>query len=191
MHRLALAAALVITHGASATPAAYQFDPTHTSIEFHIEHLGFSFKNGRFDRFTGSFEFDPADPSRSSVQIRIPVDSIDTDVPALDEHLQKPDFFDVGKYPSIDFRSTQVTTLDDKRLRVTGNLTLHGVTKPVSLDVTINKIGPHPFTQSPAVGFSARTALKRSDFGMDTMLGMIGDEVEVRIETEAQQQAVQ
>lgn len=189
MHRLALAAALAFAGSAAAAPADYKFDQAHTSIEFHIEHLGFSFKNGGFDRFTGSLSFDPADPSKSSVQVSIPVDSIDTNVPALDEHLQKPDFFDVGKYPSIEFKSTEVSAVGDKSLKVTGDLTLHGVTKPVTLDVTINKIGPHPFTKAPAVGFSARTTLKRSQFGMDMMLGMLGDEVEVRIETEAQQQA--
>lgn len=169
-----------------AAPQVYQFDKAHTNIIFFISHLGFSNMEGEFKKFDGTLNFDPENIAASSVQVSIQVDGVATDVPALDEHLQKPDFFNAAQFPSMDFASTAVTVASDNHLTVTGNLTLLGVSKPVTLDVLLNKAGPHPFSKAPAAGFSATTTIKRSDFGMNFMQGMLGDEVSIRIETEAQ-----
>lgn len=169
-----------------AAPQVYQFDKAHTNIIFFINHLGFSNKFGEFRTFDGTLNFDPDDISASSVHVSIPVDSVDTDVPKLDEHLQKAEFFNAAQFPTMDFTSTAVTVVGDNRLKVTGNLTLLGVTKPVTLDVVLNKAGPHPYSKAPAAGFSATATIKRSDFGMTAYAGMLGDEVSIRIETEAQ-----
>lgn len=185
----ALAAALIaasLSTPAVAAPQAYQFDKGHTNILFFIDHLGFSKMVGEFRSFDGVLNFDPENPAASSVQINIQVNSVSTDVKALDEHLQKPEFFNAEQFPAMSFNSTAVTTAGDGKLKVVGDLTLLGVTKPVTLDVTVNKAAPHPFTKAPAAGFSATATLKRSDFGMSAMLGMLGDDVSIRIETEAQ-----
>lgn len=186
---LALAAALFATSlstPAVAAPQSYQFDKAHTHILFFIDHMGFSKMVGQFRGFDGTLDFDPADPAASSVSVSIQVASVATDVEKLDEHLRKPDFFDAEKFPTMTFASTSVAAAGEGKLKVVGNLTLLGVTKPVTLDVTVNKAGPHPFTKAPAAGFSITGSIKRSDFGMNFMQGMLGDEVAIRIETEAQ-----
>jgi len=186
---IALAAALLATSlstPAVAAPQSYQFDKAHTNILFFIDHLGFSKMAGEFRRFDGVLHFDPTDPAASSVTVSIEVASVATDVAKLDEHLRKPDFFNAETFPTMTFTSTSVVAAGEGQLQVAGNLTLLGVTKPVTLDVMINKAGPHPFTKAPAAGFSAVATLKRSDFGMNFMQGMLGDEVAIRIETEAQ-----
>lgn len=190
MHKtLALAVALFaagLSTPAAAAPQAYQFDKAHTNILFFIEHLGFSKMMGEFRSFDGVLNFDPENPAASSVQVSIRVDGVSTDVKALDEHLQKPEFFNTAQFPAMTFNSTAVAVVSPGKLKVTGDLTLLGVTKPVTLDVSVNKAAPHPFTKAPAAGFSATATLKRSDFGMSAMLGMLGDDIEIRIETEAQ-----
>lgn len=169
-----------------AAPQVYQFDKAHTNILFFINHLGFSNMVGEFRKFDGALNFDPENIPASSVQVSIQVDGVETDVPKLNEHLQKAEFFNAAQFPTMDFASTAVTVAGENQLKVTGNLTLLGVTKPVTLDVVLNKAGPHPFSKAPAAGFSATATIKRSDFGMTTMAGMLGDEVSIRIETEAQ-----
>lgn len=190
MHKtLALAVALFaagFTTPAVAAPQAYQFDKAHTNILFFIEHLGFSKMMGEFRSFDGVLNFDPENPAASSVEVSIRMDGVATDVKALDEHLQKPEFFNTAQFPAMTFNSTAVAVVSPGKLKVTGDLTLLGVTKPVTLDVSVNKAAPHPFSKAPAAGFSATATLKRSDFGMSAMLGMLGDDIEIRIETEAQ-----
>jgi polyisoprenoid-binding protein YceI len=185
-HIAALLLAVTVASPVFAAPQAYQFDKAHTNIIFFISHLGFSNMEGEFKKFDGTLNFDPENVAASSVQVSIQVDGVATDVPALDEHLQKAEFFNAAQFPSMDFASTAVTVAGDNRLKVTGNFTLLGVTKPVTMDVILNKAGPHPFSKAPAAGFSATTTIKRSDFGMSAMLGMLGDEVSIQIETEAQ-----
>ncbi|PKM03737.1 MAG: hypothetical protein CVV16_07875 [Gammaproteobacteria bacterium HGW-Gammaproteobacteria-6] len=184
-----IAALLLATTFASpvfAAPQVYQFDKAHTNIIFFINHLGFSNMEGEFKKFDGTLNFDPENIAGSSVQVSIQVDGVATDVPALDEHLQKADFFNAAQFPTMDFASTAVSITGENQFKVTGNLTLLGVTQPVTLDVVLNKAGPHPFSKAPAAGFSATTTIKRSDFGMTAMTGMLGEEVSIRIETEAQ-----
>ena len=180
------AAALLLVAGiAVAAPVRYDLDPNHTRIDFSWTHFGFSHPMGRFDRFDGDFRFDPADPTKSSVTVTIPVSSIDTGVAKLDAHLQTADFFDVANYPTATFKSTRVERAGEHGLKVTGDLTLHGVTRPVVLDVAINKIGPHPMAGRAAAGFDATTTIKRSDFGISNYVPNVSDEIRLSISTEA------
>ena len=181
----AAAALLLVAGVAVAAPVRYDLDPNHTRIDFSWTHFGFSHPMGRFDRFDGDFRFDPADPTKSSVTVTIPVSSIDTGVAKLDAHLQTADFFDVANYPTATFKSTRVERAGEHGLEVTGDLTLHGVTKPVVLDVVINKIGPHPMAGRAAAGFDATATIKRSDFGISNYVPNVSDEIELSISTEA------
>jgi polyisoprenoid-binding protein YceI len=181
-----VAVALLFVAGtAIAAPVRYDLDPNHTRIDFSWTHFGFSHPMGRFDKFDGDFRFDPADPTKSSVTVTIPVSSIDTGVAKLDAHLQSADFFDVTKYPSATFKSTRVERVGEHGLKVTGDLTLHGVTKPVVLDVRINKIGPHPMAGRAAAGFDATATIKRSDFGISAYVPNVSDEITLSISAEA------
>ncbi|HEX2596306.1 MAG TPA: YceI family protein [Luteimonas sp.] len=181
----AAAALLLVAGTAVAAPVRYDLDPNHTRIDFSWTHFGFSHPMGRFDRFDGDFRFDPADPTKSSVTVTIPVSSIDTGVAKLDAHLQTADFFDVANYPTATFKSTRVERAGEHGLKVTGDLTLHGVTRPVVLDVVINKIGPHPMAGRAAAGFDATTTIKRSDFGISNYVPNVSDEIRLSISTEA------
>lgn len=185
MRRSLLLAALFVSGVALAAPTRYDLDAKHTQVRFGWSHLGFSHQVGRFDRFDAQFQFDPADPTRSTLAVDIPIASIDTGVPALDEHLRSPDFFDAAKFPTATFRSTKVEAVGSKALKVSGDLTLHGVTRPVVLDVTINQIGPYPMGGRPSAGFDATTTLKRSDFGIDRFAPNVSDEIALTITAEA------
>ena len=165
----------------------YTIDPTHTQVEFTYSHMGFSNITGRFDTVRGEFLFDPADPTKSSVSITIPVESISTGVDKLDEHLLKADFFDAATYPTATFKSTGVTAAGEGALKVAGDLTIHGVTRPVVMDVTINKVGTHPMTKANAAGFDASFDIKRSEFGVGGYAPAVSDEVRIEITVEAQQ----
>jgi len=178
--------ALLAAGIAQAAPTRYDLDPKHTQVRFGWSHLGFSHQVGRFDEFDAKFQFDPVDPTRSTLEVTIPIAGIDTGVAALDEHLRSPDFFDAGKYPTATFRSTKVEAVGTKALKVSGDLTLHGVTKPVVLDVTINQVGPYPMGGRPAAGFDATTTLKRSDFGISKYVPNVSDDIALSITTEAQ-----
>ncbi|MCW5577511.1 MAG: YceI family protein [Dokdonella sp.] len=142
--------------------------------------------SGQFGKIEGTLDFDAAAPTKAKVEVSIDMKSINTNVPALDEHLQKADFFDVVQFPQATFRSTKVETgKDDRHFRVTGDLTLHGVTKPVVLEVTLNKAAAHPMRKKDAIGFDATATLKRSDFGVGAFAPNVSDEVSLRITTEA------
>jgi len=181
-----LATALLLAAGsATAAPVRYDLDPNHTRIDFSWTHFGFSHPMGRFDRFDGDFRFDPADPTKSSVTVTFPIDSIDTGVAKLDAHLKTDEFFDVAKYPTATFKSTRVERSGEHGLKVAGDLTLHGVTKPVVLDVTVNKVGRHPMAGRDAAGFDASATIKRSDFGISNYVPNVSDEIRLSISTEA------
>ena len=185
MRRSFLFAALLVSGVALAAPTRYDLDSKHTQVRFGWSHLGFSHQVGRFDKFDAQFQFDPADATKSTLVVEIPIDSIDTGVAALDEHLRSPDFFDAAKFPTATFKSTKVEAVGPKALKVSGDLTLHGVTKPVVFDVTINQIGPYPMGGRPAAGFDATTTLKRSDFGIDRYVPNVSDEIALTITAEA------
>ena len=185
--RLVLATLIAAASFSAQAADKYDIDPTHTQVQFTYNHLGFSNITGRFDEVKGDFLFDAADPTKSSVSITIPVASISTGVAKLDEHLLKADFFDATQFPTATFKSTGVTAAGEGKLAVAGDLTIHGVTRPVVLDVTINGIGEHPMRKLPAAGFDATATIKRSDFGVGAYVPAVGDEVTLRITVEATQ----
>jgi len=167
----------------------YTFDPNHSQIRFGWNHFGFSNIEADFREFSGELMLDTADMSKSSVTVTIPLTSVDTGVVKLDQHLQSPDFFDVAKFPAATFKSSAVEQAGTNKLRVTGDLTLHGVTKPVVLDVTINKLAKHPMSGADTAGFDARATVKRSDFGVDKYAPNVSDEVWIEITTETKKEA--
>ena len=185
--RLVLATLIAAASFSAQAADKYDIDPTHTQVQFTYNHLGFSNITGRFDEVKGDFLFDAADPTKSSVSITIPVASISTGVAKLDEHLLKADFFDATQFPTATFKSTGVTAAGEGKLAVAGDLTIHGVTRPVVLDVTINGIGEHPMRKLPAAGFDATATIKRSDFGVGAYVPAVGDEVTLSITVEATQ----
>jgi len=183
---LASAFALALTAtSAKAEPVNYDFDKAHSSIEFYINHLGFSNFQGEFQGFDGTLVFDEANPENSMVEVSVDVASVDTDVEALDTHLKSADFFDVAKFPAMTFKSKSIKVTGENTGEITGDFTLMGITKELTLNTTLNKSGEHPIMKKQFVGFSATGTLKRSDFGITTYLPALGDEVTIRIETEA------
>ncbi|MDQ3205625.1 MAG: YceI family protein [Pseudomonadota bacterium] len=179
---LALAGASAV---AFAAPVTYKIDPTHTDVIASWSHFGFSKPIAHFGKVDGTITYDPENVGQSSVNVTIPLSGMESHVAAFNEHLRGSDFFDAEKYPVITFASTAVEAAGSDKLRVTGDLTLHGVTRPVVLDVTINKVGQQPMAKRPAAGFDATTTIKRSDFGVDKYAPNVSDEVQIRITTEA------
>lgn len=170
---------------AQAETKAYKIDPTHTQVYASYLHAGFSNIAIRFNKVEGEFLFDAAKPANSSLNVKVPITSLDTGVEKFDKHLWSADFFDAEKFPEATFKSTKVTAAGKGKLKLLGDLTIHGVTKAVTFDVTINGIAPHPMMKSPSAGFDAVTKIKRSDFGVGKYVPMVGDEVTMRITMEA------
>ena len=166
---------------------SYQLDPAHTYPYFSISHLGFSTMRGRFNNTTGNFTLDKA-KGTGSVEIEIDVNSIDTAFEKRNEHLRSPDFFNAAEFPKMTYKSTKVTINKDNTAVVEGNLTMHGVTKPVTLKVDKITCGANPMNKKEMCGFNATATLKRSDFGINTFLPAIGDEVSMDIEAEGYKQ---
>lgn len=187
LKRLVLVSLLSLSAFAAFAAGPYAIDGSHTQVQFTYSHFGFSNITGRFDKVEGDFQFDAADPSQSSIAVSIPVSSLSTGVEKLDAHLLTADFFDAEKFPTATFKSTAVEAAGEGKLKVAGDLTIHGVTKPVVLDVTINKIGEHPMAKVPAAGFDATTTIKRSEFGVGGYVPAVGDEVTLRITMETRQ----
>lgn len=177
-------ALLLAATPAFAAPDKYSFDPAHTQILFSVSHLGFSHSHGRFNTFDGSFTFDEKNPEASSVDVTIDTGSVDMGSKEWDDAVKADALLNAKKFPKMMFKSTSVTKTDEKTGTVTGDLTLLGVTKPVTLSVTFNKSGNHPYTKNHLAGFSASATLKRSDFGMAKYIPDVGDEVSITIEVE-------
>lgn len=182
---IAVAALLATAGTAVAAPVTYKLDPGHTMVLFSWNHFGFSNPTANFGQVDGTLVYDEKDPSKATVEATLPLSGLDTFVPKLDEHLKSADFFDAAKYPTVTFKSTKVTPAGKGKLKVTGDLTVHGVTKPVTLDVTLNGVGPHPMTKVQSVGFDATAMIKRSDFGVGAYVPNVSDEIKIRITTEA------
>lgn len=167
----------------------YAIDPTHAHAAFRVSHLGFSHTLGQFKDISGALTFDQENPEASAVSVTIGTASVDSANEARDEHLRKPDFLNVEAYPTMTFTSTGVEVTGENTGKVTGDLTLLGVTKPVTLDVTFNQAGPHPFDPSKIIaGFSATGEIDRTDFGMAYAAPAIGEKVEIMIEVEARKE---
>ena len=168
-----------------AKPVAYQIDPTHTATVFSWNHFGFSTPSANFSDIQGTINVDNAKPANSSVNVTIPLSSLNTNVKVLDEHLLKADFFDAEKYPNITFKSTKVQALAHNKYKITGDLTIKNVTKPVVLDAVLNKQAVHPMSKAQTIGFNATTSFDRSAFGVGAYVPNVGDKITVNITTEA------
>ncbi|MBP4978218.1 polyisoprenoid-binding protein [Acinetobacter baumannii] len=168
-----------------AAPVDYKIDPTHTATVFSWNHFGFSTPSANFSDIQGVIKVDNAKPANSSVNVTIPLSSVNTNVPALDKEFQEEAWFNAAKYPNITFKSTKVETKDKKHFKITGDLTVKGITKPVVLDAVLNKQGEHPMAKVPAIGFNATTSFNRSDFGLGNYVPNVGDKITVNITTEA------
>lgn len=181
----ALVSAALFTAPVSAAPVSYQIDPQHLSVAFIVNHLGFSNLIGRFNTASGTLGFDKAAPAASTLNVTVDAASVDTNHAKRDEHLRSPDFFNTKEFPRITFKSTRIEKTGETTGTLTGDLTMLGVTKPVTLTVTFNKEGVSPASKLETVGFSARGTVKRSDFGMKYGVPHIGDDIELLIEAEA------
>lgn len=183
--KFALSVALAgVSAVAFAAPVVYKMDPNHTDVTASWSHFGFSNPTAHFGKVDGTITYDPAHVGQSSVIVVIPLAGLDAHVEKFNEHLRSSDFFDAERFPTITFKSTKVEAAGDKKLRVFGDLTVHGVTRPVVLDTTINKIGENAGKRA-AAGFDATTTIKRSDFGVGMYAPNVSDEVIIRITTEA------
>jgi polyisoprenoid-binding protein YceI len=174
----------------TAAPAAAQMqkfdiDNNHTQVTFTYDHFGFSNPSSRLETIKGSIELDQKDLSKSSVNVTMPLSGLHTGVERLDTHMKSADFFDAEKNPDITFKSTKVEKAGENALKVTGDLTAHGVTRPVTLDVKINKIGENKMMQTTTAGFEADTSIKRSDWGVSAYVPNVSDEVKIHITVSA------
>lgn len=184
-------AAAVLAAPSLALAATWDVDPVHSHAQFSVKHMMVSNVKGEFGKIAGTLNIDEKDITKSTVEVTIDASTIDTRNEQRDNHLKSPDFFDVKTYPNITFKSTKVEKGADGKLKVTGNLTMHGVTKPVTLDVE----GPTPEVKSPFgttnIGATATTKLNRKDFGLNWNKALesggvlVGEEVAVTLELEA------
>lgn len=159
-------------------------DDQHSYVLWQVKHLGFSTQSGKW-YVKGTLVLDKEKPENSKVEATVKIADMITGIPELDKHLKAKLFFDVQRFPTATFVSNKVEVLSDNSAKVYGTLTLHGVTKPVILDVTLNKVGKNPINEKMTAGFSATTTLKRSDFGINAFIPKVGDEVKITIEAEA------
>lgn len=177
------------TTAAPAGIVTWNIDPAHSHIEFAVKHLMIATVKGRFGVVRGTVHTDEADAAKGRVDIEIDADSIDTREPQRDAHLRSADFFDVEKFPKLTFRSTRISDVKEERFKLIGDLTIHGVTREVILDVTSEGRGKDPWGGERA-GFSATTKLKRSEFGLtwnqvlETGGFVVGDEIRVSLDVE-------
>lgn len=169
----------------SAKTASFALDPVHTRIAFQVSHAGFSNPIGSFSGSTGSLEFDDKDWSTARLDVRIPLASLNLGDAKWQQKILDSTFFNASKYPDAHFVSTQVKMSDPQHGSVIGDLTLHGVTHPVTLSVTLNALKRHPLTLKKTAGFSATATLSRKDFGISAWEHLVGDQVQVILEVEA------
>jgi len=168
-----------------AAPAGtYKLDPHHTSIIFTINHLGFSSFVGRFDRMEGEYKFDGAAPEKSSLDVTVFPDSVDTNVSDLDEALQGENWFSTLKFPRATFHATHISMTGEGSATITGDFTLHGVTHVLALDVLLTGAGEMPMVGTKVMGFHATGRFKRSAYGISNLRPMVGDDVLLDINCE-------
>jgi polyisoprenoid-binding protein YceI len=189
---LVLISALTMVASAAAQAGTWQIDPNHTAAQFSVRHLGVSTVRGAFTKVSGSAVHDPADPSKDSLDASIDVNSVDTRVPNRDNDLRSPHFFDAEKYSTITFHAKSTKVAGPGKLLITGDLTIHGVTKEVVLEVD----GPSapikdPMGKGQRIGASATTKIVRQDFGITAAPGVVGDEISITIDTELVQAPAQ
>ncbi|WP_421938095.1 YceI family protein [Phenylobacterium sp.] len=169
---------------AEVKAGAYVLDPSHSKITWSVSHLGFSTYVGQFTGVAGTLKLDPKAVQAADLQVTVDTASVGTLNTALDNHLKSPDFLDVAKFPTATFKATSVKTTGERTADISGDLTLHGVTKPVVIEATFNRAGIAPTDGKYTVGFSGKAVLKRSDFGIKTYLPVLGDEVTLQLAAE-------
>lgn len=181
-----IAAALVTAATAAfAAPEKYVLDPGHSQIIFSYDHLGFSTSYAMFSGFEGEIMFDQDSPANSEVSVSMPVQSMLTGWQARFDHFMSDDFFGAQDGDLVRFQSTSIELTGDKSAKITGDLTLNGVTRSVVLDAVLNQAGEHPMAKKPWAGFSATTRVLRSDFDLGMFAPYVSDELDVRISIEA------
>jgi polyisoprenoid-binding protein YceI len=169
------------TQPAQVEAGTYAVEPGHTQVMFGVSHLGFTTYYGRFSNVTGALTLAPKTPGTSTLEVHVPVNTVSTTSAKLDGELKGPQWLDAQAFPEMVFKASKVTETGHATAKVTGNLTLHGVTRPVTLSVKFNDAGTNPLDKKYTVGFEVSGKIKRSDFGMNTYLPMIGDEVDLII----------
>jgi polyisoprenoid-binding protein YceI len=175
---------LMLTLSAAAEVQTWQIDPNHTAAQFSVRHMGISTVRGAFTKVSGTAQYDPSSPSKTSVDATIEAASVDTRVTMRDDDLRSGNYFDVAKYPTITFKSKSVQAASEGKLKIVGDLTIHGVTKEVTLDVD----GPSAPVTDPKgnshVGASASTTVNRKDFGVGGESTMVGEQITITIDVE-------
>ncbi len=162
-------------------PGAYAIDPYHTQVTFAVSHMGFTEFRGRLGNASGTLQLDPASPAKSTFDVTVPTDSVNTPVDKLTDELKGDQWLDAKANPTITFKAKSVTVTGPQTAKVTGDLTLHGVTKPLTLDAKLYGSGVNPLDKKFTVGFELAGKVKRSDFGVKTYLPLIGDDVDLTI----------
>ena len=175
---------LILTISAAAQVQTWQIDPNHTAAQFSVRHMGISTVRGAFTKVSGSAQYDPSNVSKTSIDATIDASSVDTRVSMRDNDLRSPNYFDVEKYPTITFKSKSVQAAGEGKLKIVGDLTIHGVTKEVTLDVD----GPSAPVTDPKgnshLGASASTKVNRKDFGVGGSSNMVGEDITITIDVE-------
>lgn len=175
---------LILTICAAAQVQTWQIDPNHTAAQFSVRHMGISTVRGAFTKVSGSAQYDPSNVSKTSIDATIDASSVDTRVSMRDNDLRSPNYFDVEKYPTITFKSKSVQAAGEGKLKIVGDLTIHGVTKEVALDVD----GPSAPVTDPKgnshLGASASTKVNRKDFGVGGSSNMVGEDITITIDVE-------
>jgi polyisoprenoid-binding protein YceI len=176
--------AILFISSAFAQAETWNIDPAHSAAQFAVRHMGISTVRGEFRKVSGTANYDPADPSKIALDATIDATTVDTRVDMRDNDLRSPNFLDVQKYPTITFKSKRAESAGSGKLKITGDLTIHGVTREVALDVD----GPTAPVKDPKgnvhMGASASTIINRKDFGVNGAPGMVGDEITITIDTE-------
>lgn len=174
----------VTTIASAALPTQWQLDNSHTRVGFSVEHLGFSTTMGHFDKVDGALTYNIKAPNKTQMNFVIDTNSINTAWAARDEHLRKDEFFNVAKYPTMTFKSTKVDFYNPQQAKVTGDFTLLGKTLPLTLNVTLKKIGKSPMTKEPVIGFRATGNIDRAAYGMTAFAQGITTNVPIQIDGE-------
>ena len=169
------------TDPAAVTAGRYTVEPSHTRLQFSLSHMGFTNWYGDLTDASGTLVLDPKNPAAAKVDVTLPVASVATTNAKLDEELRGPQWLDANAYPTIRFASTRVEHTGPQTATVTGDLTFHGVTNSVTLEAIFNGAGADPMTKAYTVGFDGTATIRRSDFGVDTYVPLIGDTVDIRI----------
>jgi polyisoprenoid-binding protein YceI len=173
-----------ITNPAQVESGRYTLDPSHGKITWSVSHLGFSTYVGQFHDVAATLVLDARNPAASQLDATIAMKSVGTFSQGLDQHLQTADFFDVANHPTARFTATRITLVDARTARIDGQLTLRGVTRPVTMQARFNQAGVNPASKRYTIGFEGEATIKRSDFGVSYALPLLGDEVTLKLEAE-------